>query len=409
MNEALRPNASSSKHSKVDRQKSAMEAQALSKKRKRQPVNGVRSAYGQRIQDAPVPPTMPASRPSSKPGFSRSSDFNFAVSIRTRAASRAEAAAIEAATIESAAIASAAAANPAATPAATTSSAASSASAPTQQKRYRTRAASAAGAFENDEDANTDAKVNKTAATVVVVVNKPTTAPAPPKPRTTTLSAHKILTLALLRLCANTPTLMQRLNNRAPWSSSDPRPRLRIRPLFDDVRSGRYGAVDVGDVTFSPLGRVVAAGSEQEKAEKKKRRDAILRGILDRVVRDTRDGTDALANAGYFLLVLVEVQRCCVLREEAEAREDGGGGADAGGADEYNARLMERVSLPWMVEAVFKMIVILVSWQRPLVPRGKDEEGKEEDEGCVLSTEQLVALVEGEVEEAVKLVEGLAD
>ncbi|KKY26647.1 hypothetical protein UCDDS831_g01307 [Diplodia seriata] len=201
---------------------------------------------------------------------------------------------------------------------------------------------------------------------------------------------------------------MQRLNNRAPYTT-DPRPRLRIRPLFDDIRSGRYGEVDVGDVNFSPLGRV-AEGSEQdkaekkeEKAEKKKRRDAILRRILDRVVRDTSDGTDSLANAGYFLLVLVEVQRCCVLWEEAAARE-AGGRADADSADDYNARLMEGVSLPWLVEAVFKMIVILVSWHRPLVPRGKDE-----DEGCVLSTEQLVALVEGEVEEAVKLVEGWAD
>ncbi|KAF9634647.1 hypothetical protein BFW01_g5542 [Lasiodiplodia theobromae] len=109
--------------------------------------------------------------------------------------------------------------------------------------------------------------------------------------------------------------------------------------------------------------------------------------MIARIVHDTRDGRDELTNAGYFLQVLEEVERT----------RGGSDGADVGAGDEGSLE----GAMPWLVEEVFKMLVILVSWHRQLAPR---KEG--EDEGCVLSVRQVLELVEGEIEAAARIVHG---
>ncbi|OJD29518.1 uncharacterized protein BKCO1_7900029 [Diplodia corticola] len=446
-----------------------MDNKALNQGPRRTPANAARqnllspivqSAHGERIHGAPPPPPASATRPLSfkpatRPPVSKlalrppsapmsrpSSSLAFSTSIRTRAAARRESAAIESALAESAAL---------------PRSPGVSAAEPTQEnkktkkktRRARRRTAATSAADRNDDVDEAHTTTNLSSTTDANAASEPPDnagiSPPPPHRTRPTLSARHILAQLLARLPAHPSAIHAHL--AAPLSSSvwdpsttaDPPRYLRIRPLFDDARAGHFGNVGRDlearerdgdqDRSQSPtrLEKKEGKGKKKEKKEigadtknelddektkeqqrrrrraQKKRRDDVLRKTLARVVADTRDGCDALANAGYFLQVLEEVAE---QRARVGVTVMAGGVGGAGDDDEDGGTSDGLDDLPWFVEEVFKIVVILVSWQRELEPRGGGEE--KEDEGCVMSTRQVVRLVEGEIEQAVKEVEGPA-
>lgn len=216
---------------------------------------------------------------------------------------------------------------------------------------------------------------------------QPTTTPAstttltPQRPRP--LSAPRLLEQLLAR---NPDFGAVHARLRAPSAA----PRLMIRQIFSDARSGKFSE-GTSIAKSSPNEDEQEAGEKQMQEMKKKldkkEKGKLLRKLIARITHDTRDGQDELNNAGYFLQVLEEVERT----------RRGSDNADAGAAGDEGVEGVK----PWLVEEVFKMLVILVSWNRQLAPR---EEG--EDAGCVLSMRQVLSLVEDEIEAAAGIVHG---
>ncbi|KAF4540871.1 uncharacterized protein LTHEOB_813 [Lasiodiplodia theobromae] len=329
-----------------------MDATASSKKPKRTPKNAARSAHGQRIHNALCEPPTPV------PTLS-SNNLN----VCTRSAARREAAIMAAIPIRSVRA-------PSASPQGSANS----------KKEINETKKSVRFALEEDDvvaDANT-----------TTTKDKPTPSDNPTQPATTSTPSSTTLTPQRPRPLSAPHILDQLLARNPDFGATHARlrlpsvaPRLLLRPLFADARSGK----------FSEAAKPSLNEEEQETQEKKKmdkkEKGKLLRKMVASVVHDTRDGRDELTNAGYFLQVLEEVERT----------RGGSDGADVGAGDE---RSLEG-TMPWLVEEVFKMLVILVSWHRQLAPR---EEG--EDAGCVLSVRQVLELVEGEIEAAARIVHG---
>ncbi|KAK0660152.1 hypothetical protein DIS24_g3308 [Lasiodiplodia hormozganensis] len=340
-----------------------MDAIPSSKKPKRTPKNAARSAHGQRIHNALCePPTPVPTLSSNNPN------------VRTRSAARREAAIMAAIPIRSVRA-------PSASP---QDSAINKKENEKNKKSVR---------FALDDNVVADAN------TTTTTKDKPNpSSDNPIQPATTSTSSPSTTLTPQRPRPLSAPRILDQLLARNPdFGATHARlrlpsvaPRLLLRPLFADARSGKFSDAATSIAKASPTEEEDAGEKEMQQEKKKmdkKEKGKLLRKMVARIVHDTRDGRDELANAGYFLQVLEEVERT------RGGSDDAGAGA---GADEGLEGVM-----PWLVEEVFKMLVILVSWHRQLAPR---EEG--EDAGCVLSVRQVLELVEGEIEAAAKIVHG---